>query len=450
MAKTPKQKLVTKKHLARLERERIQRRNVLIVSIIVFVTVVGLITYGVLHQNVIQPRQPIAIVNNERITTREYQTFVRYQRRQLIQQYISTYQNMQFFAGDSDTEAFFIQTLQQIQLQLDPTSLGQQVLNDLINDRIIRQEATLLGITVTNEDIDTYIQQAFGYYPEGISPTPTLQPTPIPTSTLSPTQLALFPPSPTPREDSTPENGFTETPFVEITLTPDLEDDFDKTPEASPTQTETPELTPTATLEPTPYTFEQYQLDYQDLLENLKQEINFSERDLRRLIESQIYRTRLLETMSFNIEEVREEVWARHILVDDQETAQIVVRLLENGEDFAELAAIYSNDSSNRDMGGDLGWFGSGMMVAEFEQAAFQLEIGEISDPVETQFGYHIIQKLGHQERPISSQELAQLRENEFNLWLLEQRQIAEPEILPYWIDRTPTRPTIPPALLQL
>jgi peptidyl-prolyl cis-trans isomerase D len=450
MAKTPKPKIVTKKHIARLERERIQRRNVLIVSIIVFVTVVGLITYGVLHQNVIQPRQPIAIVNNERITTREYQTFVRYQRRQLIQQYISTYQNMQFFAGDSDTEAFFIQTLQQIQLQLDPTSLGQQVLNDLINDRIIRQEATLLGITVTNEDIDTYIQQAFGYYPEGIPPTPTLQPTPIPTSTLSPTQLALFPPSPTPREDSTPENGFTETPFVEITVTPDLEDDFDKTPEASPTQTETPELTPTATLEPTPYTFEQYQLDYQDLLENLKQEINFSERDLRRLIESQLYRTRLLETMSFNIEEVREEVWARHILVDDQETAQIVVRLLENGEDFAELAAIYSNDSSNRDMGGDLGWFGSGMMVVEFEQAAFQLEIGEISDPVETQFGYHIIQKLGHQERPISSQELAQLRENEFNLWLLEQRQIAEPEILPYWIDRTPTRPTIPPALLQL
>jgi peptidyl-prolyl cis-trans isomerase D len=450
MAKTPKPKIVTKKHIARLERERIQRRNVLIVSIIVFVTVVGLITYGVLHQNVIQPRQPIAIVNNERITTREYQTFVRYQRRQLIQQYISTYQNMQFFAGDSDTEAFFIQTLQQIQLQLDPTSLGQQVLNDLINDRIIRQEAALLGITVTNEDIDTYIQQAFGYYPEGIPPTPTLQPTPIPTSTLSPTQLALFPPSPTPSEDSTPENGFTETPFVEITVTPDLEDDFDKTPEASPTQTETPELTPTATLEPTPYTFEQYQLDYQDLLENLKQEINFSERDLRRLIESQLYRTRLLETMSFNIEEVREEVWARHILVDDQETAQIVVRLLENGEDFAELAAIYSNDSSNRDMGGDLGWFGSGMMVVEFEQAAFQLEIGEISDPVETQFGYHIIQKLGHQERPISSQELAQLRENEFNLWLLEQRQIAEPEILPYWIDRTPTQPTIPPALLQL
>jgi peptidyl-prolyl cis-trans isomerase D len=450
MAKLPKPKIVTKKHLARLERERIQRRNILIVSIIIFVSVAGLITYGVLNQNVIQPRQPVAIVNNEKITTREYQTFVRYQRRQLIQQYISTYQNMQFFAGDADTEAFFTQTLQQIQFQLEPTSLGQQVLNDLINDRIIRQEAGRLGITVTNEDIDSYIQEAFGYYPEGVPPTPTLQPTPIPTSTLSPTQLALFPPTRTPTQVNTPENDITETPQVEGINTPDQDEIIEETPETTPTQIATADITPTATLEPTPYTLDQYQLDYQELLDNLKQEINFSESDLKRLIESQLYRTRLLEALNFDIEEVQEVVWARHILVDDEETALLVLRLLEEGEDFAELASIYSNDTSNRDRGGDLGWFRSGMMVVEFEEVAFRLDIGEISDPVQTQFGFHIIQKLGHEERPLSNQELAQLRENEYNLWLLEQRQIIEPEIFPYWVDRTPVQPTIPPALLQL
>ncbi|MFU8773171.1 MAG: peptidylprolyl isomerase [Anaerolineales bacterium] len=449
MAKTPKPKIVTKKHLARMERERLQRRNILFVSIAVFVVVAGLIIYGVLQQNVIQPSQPIARVNNETITTREYQTFVRYQRRQLIQQYLNTYQNMQFFAGDPDTEAFFEQTLQQIQFQLEPTSLGQQVLNDLIDDRIIRQEAARRGITVTDEEIEIYIQQAFGYYPEGFPPTPTLPPTPLPTSTLSPTQLALFPPSPTPTEPGVPEVEPTAPCPEEITATPDQGEEMDETPESNPTPPATADITPTATLEPTPYTLDLYQQDYQELLENLNQDINFSERDLKRLIESQLYRTKLIEEMTFDIQEVQEQVWVRHILVEDEETAQVVLRLLDNGEDFSELASIYSTDTSNKDMGGDLGWFRSGRMVSEFEEVAFQLEIGEISDPVQTQFGFHIIQKLGHEERPLSHQELEQLRQNEFNLWLLEQRQIVEPEIFPYWSDRTPIEPSIPPSLTQ-
>ena len=450
MAKLPKQKVVTKKHIARLERERIQRRNILIVSIIVFSIVAGLIIYGVLSQNVFQPRQPVAIVNGKSITTREYQTFVRYQRRQLIQQYLNTYQYMQYFADDPDTEAYFKQSLQQIQFQLDPTSLGQQVLNDLIDDRIIQQEAKLRGITVTEEEIDEYIQQAFGFYPDGFSPSPTLQPTPIPTSTLSPTQKALFPPSPTPTETSTPSNDLTETPAPDQTTTPEDDESFDPTPEATATQTELLITTPTATLEPTPYTFDQYKLDYKELIDNLKQDINFSEGDLRLLIESQLYRQKVFDVITQEIEKVQEQVWARHILVEDEETALNIRLMLEDGEDFAVLASTYSTDTSNKDQGGDLGWFRSGLMVAPFEEVAFQLQIGEISQPVETNFGWHIIQKLGHEDRPLTNQEIEQLRQSKFDSWLLEQRQNADPEILPYWTDRTPTQPTIPPALLQL
>ncbi|MDS7595272.1 peptidylprolyl isomerase [Agrobacterium tumefaciens] len=86
-----------------------------------------------------------------------------------------------------------------------------------------------------------------------------------------------------------------------------------------------------------------------------------------------------------------EEAHARHILVATEDEAKEVIKQLDSGKDFAEIAKEKSTDS-NKDDGGDLGWFGKGRMVPEFEEAAFGLEKGAYTKtPVKTQFGFHVI-----------------------------------------------------------
>lgn len=89
--------------------------------------------------------------------------------------------------------------------------------------------------------------------------------------------------------------------------------------------------------------------------------------------------------------EAREEVRARHILVESEEEAREVKAELEGGGDFAAIAQARSKDPGSGAQGGDLGYFGRGQMVPVFEETAFGLQPGEVSEPVESQFGWHII-----------------------------------------------------------
>ena len=87
-----------------------------------------------------------------------------------------------------------------------------------------------------------------------------------------------------------------------------------------------------------------------------------------------------------------QEVRARHILLDSKDKAREVYEKLAHGSDFARLAKDYSKDPGSKDQGGDLGFFGRGQMVPQFEEVAFRLKKGEVSEPFESQFGWHIVQ----------------------------------------------------------
>ena len=85
---------------------------------------------------------------------------------------------------------------------------------------------------------------------------------------------------------------------------------------------------------------------------------------------------------------------ASHILVKTEDEANKIMKRVADGEDFAAVAKRFSSCPSGKS-GGDLGWFGKGMMVPEFEQIAFTEEVGKVVGPVKTQFGYHVIKVTG-------------------------------------------------------
>lgn len=108
--------------------------------------------------------------------------------------------------------------------------------------------------------------------------------------------------------------------------------------------------------------------------------------------------------------QVEEEVRARHILVESKAKAQELHQKLLQGADFAELARQNTEDPGSKDQGGDLGFFVKGQMVPPFEEAAFALKPGEVSQPFETQFGWHIVKLDARRERKAPSFEQIKTR----------------------------------------
>ncbi len=359
MAKMPNVTL-NRKQLSRREKETRLNQRLIIGTAAVLALVVIVLGWGVVDQFVLRPRRPVVVVAGEKVHLDQYQKLVRY-RRWDYRNYINYLesQRMQAAAGGEDS-AFLVQYLEQQiqQLQMQMANIPSQVVEERIDDLIVRHEAGQRGLAVTDEEVQERIEEQFGYL----------------------------------RNPPTPADA----------------------DEAGAEAVDTP-----------PMTYEQYVELSQGWFTAMSEASGFTQQDFEQLIEGALLREKLEEQLKADVPTTSEQVHARHILVETQQEAEEVLARLNAGEPFEALAIEMSLDDSNKDEGGDLGWFPRGYMVPEFEEATFALEPGEISDVVETMFGYHIIKVEDRDpNRVMDEYALEQAQYEAIESWFSAQREV--------------------------
>lgn len=436
--------------LHRVERAKRQQKILITGAIIVVSAVLVLVVGGSIWENFIRPPQPVVTVGEDVITTREFEARVKFERAQWVTRYSQTYNAIQFYQDNPELLNQIQTQLYQIANILEPVSFGDRIMNQMIDERLLRQEANRRGFFVTEEEIDAAILEIFSYYPDGtptIAATPTLQET----STLSATQFFLM--TATPTATITPTTSITPT----ATLPPEMlatSGIFTSTPSSTPTQV-TPTLDPAVPTElpaitPTVQTTELAGQELASYIEGLAIVTNddFTEEDLRALYEFDLYRQKMFDTVTAEFSETPEQVWVRHIIVADEATALEVLEGAAAGTAWADLVLDYSTNPTTALNGGDMGWFVNHPQEPDYPQnfmdAAFALEIGEISDPIETPSGWHVIQILGKENRQLSDAQTNQVHQEIFLEFIDSLRENIEIVFEDYWMSRIPREPSVP------
>ncbi len=407
---------------SRVERDNalnqlIQRSVAAIVGLIV-VVIVGILVYDF----AVVPQLSVASVNGDRITIGEFRDRVDFERALTIQNYnlrISQLQQQaQAFGMDVNQLA---QQDQQItrwgqELQSDDI-LGNRVLDDMVNELLIQQEFDAENLTLDETQIESARQGFFGFDPTqvaliGTPATATIVPT------VQPTALVSATPSPTPLPTNTPTTVPSPTVDPEATVDVEVTADVD-----AAEVTEQPTIPPTPTTSQTE-AFENYE-ESVDLFEQSVVDAEASRSGLESFWEREAVRIALQDNMFGNIETT---LYAnvRHILVETEAEANEIVAALRDGESFALLAQARSTDTGSGQRGGELGWQPVDFYVAEFANAIRNAEVGVLQDPVESEFGYHIIQVIDTEERDVEGQTVDQLQQSRFSTWLQDRREAAE------------------------
>lgn len=433
----------------RVERAERQQRVLVFGTVLFLGTVIALVVGGAIFENYIRPNLAVAIVGEEEISFKEFEVRVQYERVQWVSQYIQLQQTLEFVGSDPTMQGQFQSQMDQIAFILDPIPFAESILNQMIDDRLIRQEAIQRGITVSEEEIDRSILARYNFYPRGI---PTLKPTITlqSTSTLSADLYAIL--SPTPTATITPT--FTVTPI------------YSSTPEIVSTsgiQTLTPTLEPTATLEATATsnipTFTPTVLTTEIAGENMLgeliqlEQIGFDETELRKLQEFNLFREKIFNALIDDIDKHQEQVWIRRMVFSfaNEVEANDALDMLENEMEWSAVVQIYASNAAliQED---NLGWMANYPQDPEFDQefidAVFNLDFGEYSQVIETPSGWNIIQILGKEERQLTRVQLTRINEYLFDQFLVQIRDATETTLRDNWQERVPDQPSLqlPPS----
>lgn len=350
-AKAAPPRAMTRRQLSRHRREvRLQRIAIGGVALALLLTLLVPL-YGYWREVLAKGDQPIAIVHGQTITTDLYARFLGYQQ-VLLQREIQRVIDRSSKADASDADKQSAQLELQL-LQQRAQTLPYEALDQLVDGKLIRDEAARRGLTASPAELDAALQQEMSNY------------------SLGGYQYAST-----------------------NATTSDLE------------------------------SVDQARQDLKALLGKGKflteDEVNTY------VLQDRVLRAKVQSALGESVATSGEQVRARHILVDTEEQAKDVLARLQKGEDFAALAKELSKDTSTKDQGGELGWFPRGKMVQEFDDVAFSLKVGEISQPVKTTFGYHIIQvEEKSDNRPYDDAYVQQQRLKVLNDWLAAQKADA-------------------------
>ncbi|MFO7742708.1 MAG: SurA N-terminal domain-containing protein [Anaerolineae bacterium] len=387
---------LTRKQVSRLERENRIQRIIVGSVIIVGVLIVGIVGYGFVSEKMIKPREPVAIVDESAITTAEFQARVKFVRLQLQNQLLYLYRQQQALAGqDSESgEQSFQEYLQgqisSLESQLaaeNAEAIGEQVLDQMIQERLVAQEARRREIEVTSEELQDEIHASFGYDPDA---------TPIPT------------------------------PSSPVTSTDSL-----TTPETAPT--------------PTQMTEAEFQELYARYMREGLRPLGISEQQYRSWLEASLLTERLQQDMREDLPAEAEQVKLRFLTVDDQERAMELARRLDAGEDFEALAEEIQADEEQPGYSDELSWLPRESLQSrlgeELADQAWGLEVGDHTEPIglgEQDQSYFIIQATGREVRQLEDAVREQMAEDAFQSWLDAQQAFVERRSIE---NRVPTQP---------
>jgi parvulin-like peptidyl-prolyl isomerase len=426
------QAVATRRRLSKKQRETQQQRRALIVVGSVLAVALVVFVGGILYDTFWLPSRPVAQVGNTTLTRDDYWEE---RRSSIAQQIVQNFRFLRLFGSDQQFSAQFAgqsPTLNQEVDQLPSLPINEQVVTAWQDRQLLEIGADILGIEVSSTEVEQELVQDLG----GTFAPPALD-TPAPitgTDTLTGTDTV------------TGTDTLTGTDTVTGT---------DAAPPAPPTPTTVPTVAPAEATERTAAVIDAIYSQYTGELELAAVEPALTRADFRAALEqgyrNQLLRSKIQEQLlpegEFTPDSQPEQVAARQIFLrvelpedasdeaieaayaERLDEAQNLAEQLRGGADFAELAAEFSDDPGSRDQGGDVGRFGpegqanSGATYPPaFVEAAYNLAEGEISEPIRTEFGWHIIE-VTERVIPTDDEQLGAARSEALEEYLNELRE---------------------------